>query len=1028
MRSQTGRILSTILSATTVMSMLTFAPAGVIKASAADEVLNQQLNAGLIQNVQQATEPTTESVTELSTEQPATAQYESAQMLGGTGDRTFELEELPEDVEVIGSAQEYYQLVGKKYKVPSGGSLKAALPASVDNSQSEYFPKIDSQGGIGACVAWAQSYYQFTYHMNKSRGVPTTPENTFSPKFTYNIANGGKDKGSFTHEVYKLMKCLGNVPITMVPYDNDCFEWSATKEIWREAIRYRIKDYQYFDEIGTSKNPITSADDDDLTAIKTALSNGDVLTYSTHISDWKVTKLKTNSAAPENSKFAGQEAVTHQAGSNGGHRMTLVGYNDDIWVDVNANNAVDTGEMGAFKIANSWGDDYGNGGFMWISYDALNEKTAVSNGPATRVRIFTNIGRIDVKEYNPNEDIYLVYTLNTGDRANANAIVIAEKDGTKYTDYAIPIVSWENIAFGYDGTAKASDGTMVFALSNIIPDITSEKFHDYTWRVEFIDDEKNNIPLTVKNAEIVDEFTNKVYKPANVYPFTLENDRKEVTINETSSNNVVVYYRGLYNPKINFKIGNSDWQTVEMEDNIERAGYTQKYVIELEEKADVKIYFSDDKGNTDTNNGSYYVPQTGLNYFVTENAADPLKVDVELKDMPVDIKKMLDFIATASGGYAPYQYKFEIKNLDNGEVKSSNFVSPYGVEDTSYYKYGYSFGQEGNYRITVSVQDYTGNISSSYIEKYIDDKPFEYTTFTATPDKHVMVGDTVELTATTNFENIIYVGRPKNQHSFVIKNESGQVVYTKSFYAQVYSMNYKTSTPTLLWVPTKAGSYTVTVSTTDGSNCYAEKTLKLTVTDYNGTLIGDADNSGSINLTDALLVMKYNVGGIDESKLWFMLADSNDDTKVDLRDAIYILKYTISSGDVANVGKVNFRETPTDPPTEPPTQKPTEAPTSPVVKNIVTFTNSHRWGGTMYCYYWSDSDKNMAVWPGKAMTSAGINEFGEALYTFELPKEANYVIFTNGSYQTVDISYKGGTVRYYPTTTNSKGHYNVKTW
>ncbi len=1030
MKKQTRRLLSTVLSATTVMSMLTFAPTGVMQVSANNEAEQIELNTNLTQEVQQVTVPaTTEPTTEPTTEQLTTVQEETTNVFGGTGDRTFELEELPEDVEIIESAKDYYKLVGKKYKVPSGSSLSAGLPSSADNSQSPYFPKIGSQGGIGACVAWAQSYYQFTYEMNKERGVVTTPENTFSPKFTYNIANGGKDKGSFTHDVYNIMQGIGNVPITMVPYDNDCFEWSATKEIWREAIRYRIEDYQYFNDIGTEKTQITSADDDDLVAIKTALSDGDVLTYSTHISDWKTTKLKENDSAPENSKFAGEKAVTHQAGSTGGHRMTLVGYNDNLWVDVNGNDSVDAGEMGAFKIANSWGDDYGNDGFIWVAYDALNIKTSVYNGPETRTRIFTSIGRIDVKEYNSNADIYMLYTFNTGDRRNANAKITAEKDGSKYTDYAIPpLMGWENIALSYDGTSNACDGTMVFPLSNIVPDLTTDNFNDYTWSVEFIDDEANSIPLTVKSAEIVDETANKVYKPENVYPLTLDGNSKEFIIAETTSNNVVVYYRGLYNPKLNYKVGNSAWQTIEMEDNLERDKYTQKGVIELEEQADVTIYFSDDKGNIDTNNGNYYTAHKGLNYFITENVADPLNVNIERSDMPIDIKKMLDFIATSSGGYAPYKYQFTFTNLDTGEEKTSNFMTPNGSEDTSIYKYGHSFQSVGNYRISVSVKDYADNVATASMEMYIDDKPFEYTTFTATPDKQIMVGDTVELTATTNFENIIYVGRPKNQHTFNIKDESGTVVYTKSFYAQVYSLNYKTSTPTLLWIPTKAGSYTITVSTTDGSSCYAEKSLTLSVTDYNGTIIGDADNSSQINITDALLIMKYNIGGVDSSKLWLALSDCDSDSKVNLKDAIYILKYIVSSSEVGNVGKVNYRETPTDPPTDPPTQKPTESPTNPVSKNVVTFTNSYRWGGTMYCYYWSDENKSMIAWPGKPMTNAGVNDLGETLYTYELPQNVDYVIFTNGSLQTVDISYSGGEVKYYPTTTDSKGHYNVKIW
>ena len=121
--------------------------------------------------------------------------------------------------------------------------------------------------------------------------------------------------------------------------------------------------------------------------------------------------------------------------------------------------------------------------------------------------------------------------------------------------------------------------------------------------------------------------------------------------------------------------------------------------------------------------------------------------------------------------------------------------------------------------------------------------------------------------------------------------------------------------------------------------------------------------------------------------------------------------------------------TTTEPETEPTTQPPTEPVTNPVAKNTVTFTNSFNWSGTISCYYWSDSNKSMTTWPGKAMTKVGVNEFGQALYTFEVPKEATYIIFTNGSSQTTDIPYAGGVVKYYPLSqTDSAGHNLVQTW
>ena len=70
----------------------------------------------------------------------------------------------------------------------------------------------------------------------------------------------------------------------------------------------------------------------------------------------------------------------------------------------------------------------------------------------------------------------------------------------------------------------------------------------------------------------------------------------------------------------------------------------------------------------------------------------------------------------------------------------------------------------------------------------------------------------------------------------------------------------------------------------------------------------------------------------------------------------------------------------------------------------------------------------MVTWPGVAMQNAGTNDFGEDLYTFDVPEGVTYIIFTNGTSQTVDIPF-AGEARYYPTATvNDKGHFSVEIW
>lgn len=1010
MNLKRNKFLCAVLSATTVMSMLTSVTAVATNGENSTNTSDEAIKSVVQSNALTDNETSKEAQLDYSTD---TENY------GATGDLSFEYG-VPDDVTVIDSVSDYYNLIDKKGKLGSS-SLKANLPSTVDNSQSKYFPPIGDQKSLGSCVAWAQAYYQFTYTMNKAMDVETTAENSFSPLFLYNNVNGAKDDGLSFDFAYNFMKYQGNVPLGMVPYGEDYLTWSPTEEVWKTSVKYRVKDFHVFDNVGNEENLITSADDSDLETIKTALNNGDVLAFSTFVYSFDRVKLTKNANAPENDKYAGEYVVSRLTDIKGSHRMALVGYNDNIWTDINKNSVVDAGEMGAFKIVNSWGEDYSNKGFIWVAYDALNKVSVVDGAPETpkRTNAMTSITRIDVVPYNERGNLYLKYTWNTANRNRAKAIVTAELNGTTYSAnvYAQYPITVNRGDCSFDGTTNSNDGTMVFALDNVFPEITSQNITDLNWSVTFSDTKADGVKLTVKDAQIVDESTNRVFKPQNAYPFTLDGQEKTIELAQTQLKDTVIYYRGYDKPNLHYKVNNGAWTTqggVPMTYNIEKRGYLYKYVIKLQQESDVTLYFSDSKGNIDNNNGNNYKAVKGLNYFVTENVAQPIKPAVKCKDTALSSEKMLNFEASATGGYAPYQYQYIFKNLNTGVEEVKNYLDK---NDTTYY-----FNTPGNYRITINVKDYSDNVASTYIDMHLEKKAFEYTEFKVTPNEKIMVGDDIEFFALTNFENIDYAGYAKNLHNITIKDSNGGVVCSTDIRSTYFSLSGKTSELRLNWMPRKAGKYSAKISSTDSKGNYAEKSINFTVAEYNGTMIGDVDNNSEINLTDALLIMKYTIGGVDASRLWLVLSDGNDDSKVDLIDAIYIMKYIILDNNTANVGKVNYRELPTEPPTEPPTEK----PTTPVTKNMVTFTNSHNWSGTIYCYYWSDSNKSMTTWPGKPMTKAGTDTSNKALYTFEVPSGATYVIFTNGSSQTVDISYGGGNIKYVPTTTDSKGHYKVE--
>ena len=943
---------------------------------------------------------------------------DSIRYLGSTGNAEIADEDFPHNLQTTSNcdAETNHKLCIAK---------TSALPSFVDNSTSRFFPAIGNQEQLGSCQYWAQVYYQFTYTMNKSMGVTTTPDNTFSPQWAYNIVASTDDRVGTYYDVYTMMKVQGNVFQSQVPYTQDTRSFSPTEEIWKTAIQYRLKDYQKFDSIGDKEHKITSPDDPDLSALKTSVSNGDVVAFSSYIYSWDVTKLKQNSSAPENAKYMDQEVLRQVDGSQGSHRLTIVGYNDNIWTDINNNNAVDKGEMGAFKIANSWGAGWGNSGFLWIAYDALNEVSYV-NGvePNTsRNAAVSEASRIDVLKHKEDSELYLKYTLNTSDRTQVRLTITIEKDGTPYKRQV-----YSNIYHGdkiaYDGSTNATDATMVALLSNVMEGIKSEDLSHYSMSVTFEDIAKDSNVLTVKDARIVDETAGKEYIANNTFPLTLDGEAQTVQYSQSTLNHAIVYYRGYDTPSIHYKTGDSDFTEAELKPNTERRGYVYKYVIDLKNSDSATMYFTDKNGNTDNNQGKFFTAKKGINYFVTENVAQQI-IGVLTNDFSnvCDVDTGCNFDITASGGYAPYQYRYSFTNLSTNEKTTEEFKDN---SNTTFY-----FRHEGKYKVSVEVKDFSDKVET--IESIIEvkDIPFSFKEM-YTQKPAYLVGDTVTLNAFTQNEKIHYTGVPNNKYDITVKDNDGNICHTSNIRCKTYDLAKRFCFVVDNFDVHKSGTYTATISSTDNNKEYA--TMSITFDVFDKT-IGDTNSNGSITVVDATQLQLMLVGSISADDINKELSDCDQNAKINILDATHIQRYLAQKADCGHVGETVEYIPPIKPtePTEKPTEKPTDPPViptdPPVAKNTVTFTNSFKWGGTISCYYWSDSNTAMTTWPGKAMTNAGVNEYGETMYTLDIPQGATYIIFTNGSVQTTDISYKGGEVRYYPiSTTDSKGHNLVKTW
>lgn len=215
---------------------------------------------------------------------------------------------------------------------------------TTDSSVSVYFPEIGDQGSVPSCSGWASTYYQFTFEINKLNNIPSTPENVYSPAWTYNYLNGGGTAPVSLGDAYEVLQNQGAVKMIDYPHISDInyysFDWCNDPKQLIDALEYRGKSYTTID----------------VNEAKHLISKGKVAVIWTNNEEWSTVQNDDG------------EYVIVRGGksNNSGHYMTVVGYDDNFEVTVNGVTLV-----GAFKLANSWGKEWANDGYVWVSYDAL---------------------------------------------------------------------------------------------------------------------------------------------------------------------------------------------------------------------------------------------------------------------------------------------------------------------------------------------------------------------------------------------------------------------------------------------------------------------------------------------------------------------------------------------------------------------------------------------------------------------------------------------------------------------------------
>lgn len=286
-------------------------------------------------------------------------------------------------------------------------SLIRDLPSSIDNSELEagYMPPIFHQQYSGSCVHCAEIGYTFTYEMNRFRdvhagsrwkdGTEEERQNLYHPFFTYNFNNKGQgDYPSLSGDGFKIIAQIG------CPSFNDYYDPVLEHDYFPSSdpqpFRYWMDGSNKY--ISAIENTALYVGNDTLGVFKISWDS----TYASlnNLKRWLVNHNSSSDIGgiavfhtlmdsygmdiiPLGTAHGGQRILTSW-GQSGGHMMTIVGYDDNICVSGNYSYPSDSTllsncERGAFKVANSWGTGWGNGGYIWIPYSLMDFGTIYGN-------------------------------------------------------------------------------------------------------------------------------------------------------------------------------------------------------------------------------------------------------------------------------------------------------------------------------------------------------------------------------------------------------------------------------------------------------------------------------------------------------------------------------------------------------------------------------------------------------------------------------------------------------------------------
>lgn len=329
-------------------------------------------------------------------------------------------------------------------KLESYGMDTASLPLVVDHSSSVYLPPIGTQNE-NSCVGWSAGYYLRTYQQGRDIGWKVKDSgnaissHVFSPTFIYNqIRQGGAgvDGGAFMDDAGDLLKTVGAATLESFPYIPKDIYTLPDSSVILSAYPHRISQWMLLFSKMDSKEYI-------IQKTKEYLNTGDLVAVGSKVG------LKFQNPYMDDN---GTSIITRENYPPYMHAYVIVGYDDTL---------VTPDGIGAFKLVNSWGENWGNGGFSYISYEGFSLNVLEGY-------VFTDLVNAVAQELSVDINDNTIFNINFAGEGRFDYKILDSENQTVYQENNLHGQQGLNtIVWGGSGTSgnRVSDGSYTFEIT-----------------------------------------------------------------------------------------------------------------------------------------------------------------------------------------------------------------------------------------------------------------------------------------------------------------------------------------------------------------------------------------------------------------------------------------------------------------------------------------------------------------------------------------------------------------------------------